>query len=105
MRLRWNFHRLMLGQSMAFYQDEFAGRITTKVMQTALAVRDTLFVLADVLVTMAVYVITIIVLAGCSRPQPDLALRRLVRALLRRSCVLRAAPRAQSARPRPMRAR
>ena len=64
MRLRWNFHRLMLGQSMAFYQDEFAGRITTKMMQTALAVRDTLFVLADVLVTLAVYVITIIVLAG-----------------------------------------
>ncbi|RYY67896.1 MAG: ABC transporter ATP-binding protein, partial [Comamonadaceae bacterium] len=44
MRLRWNFHRLMLGQSMAFYQDEFAGRITAKVMQTALAVRDTVFV-------------------------------------------------------------
>jgi ATP-binding cassette subfamily B multidrug efflux pump len=64
MRLRWNFHRLMLGQSMAFYQDEFAGRITTKVMQTALAVRDTLFVLADVVVTMAIYVITIAVLAG-----------------------------------------
>ena len=64
MRLRWNFHRLMLGQSMAFYQDEFAGRITTKMMQTALAVRDTLFVLADVLVTLAIYVITIIVLAG-----------------------------------------
>jgi hypothetical protein len=30
----------MLGQSMSFYQDEFAGRIATKVMQTALAVRD-----------------------------------------------------------------
>ena len=55
MRLRWNFHRLMLGQSMAFYQDEFAGRITAKVMQTALAVRDTLFVLADVVVAMGVY--------------------------------------------------
>ncbi|MFM9900255.1 MAG: ABC transporter ATP-binding protein, partial [Polaromonas sp.] len=64
MRLRWNFHRLMLGQSMAFYQDEFAGRLTTKVMQTALAVRDTLFVLADVLVAMAVYVATMVVLAG-----------------------------------------
>ncbi|WP_295375557.1 ABC transporter ATP-binding protein [uncultured Pseudacidovorax sp.] len=64
MRLRWNFHRLMLGQSMSFYQDEFAGRITTKVMQTALAVRDTLFVMADVLVTMATYVATIVVLAG-----------------------------------------
>ncbi|WP_164837945.1 ABC transporter ATP-binding protein, partial [Shigella flexneri] len=64
MRLRWNFHRLMLGQSMSFYQDKFAGRITTKVMQTALAVRDTLFVMADVLVTMATYVATIVVLAG-----------------------------------------
>ena len=62
MRLRWNFHRVMLGQSMAFYQDEFAGRITAKVMQTALAVRDTLFVLADVVVAMGVYVVTIIVL-------------------------------------------
>lgn len=64
MRLRWNFHRLMLGQSMSFYQDEFAGRITTKVMQTALAVRDTLFVMADVLVTMVIYVATIVVLAS-----------------------------------------
>ncbi|MDW5444870.1 ABC transporter ATP-binding protein [Polaromonas sp. SM01] len=64
MRLRWNFHRLMLGQSLSFYQDEFAGRLTTKVMQTALAVRDTLFVMADVLVTMGAYVITMTVLAG-----------------------------------------
>ena len=64
MRLRWNFHRLMLGQSMAFYQDEFAGRITAKVMQTALAVRDTVFVLADVLVAMGVYVATMIVLVA-----------------------------------------
>ena len=39
MRLRWNFHRLMLGQSMGFYGDEFAGQVATKVMQTALALR------------------------------------------------------------------
>lgn len=64
MRLRWNFHRLMLKQSMAFYQDEFAGRITAKVMQTSLAVRETIFVLADVMVTMTVYVATMIILAG-----------------------------------------
>jgi ATP-binding cassette subfamily B multidrug efflux pump len=64
MRLRWNFHRLMLGQSMAFYQDEFAGRITAKVMQTALAVRDTVFVLADVVVAMGVYIVTIVVLVS-----------------------------------------
>ncbi|STY64901.1 Uncharacterised protein [Mannheimia haemolytica] len=30
MRLRWNFHRLMLGQSLGFYQDEFAGRVSAK---------------------------------------------------------------------------
>ncbi|WP_223534022.1 ABC transporter ATP-binding protein [Pseudomonas sp. GL-B-16] len=64
MRLRWNFHRLMLGQSMAFYQDEFAGRITAKVMQTSLAVRETIFVLADVMVAMSVYVTTMIILVG-----------------------------------------
>ena len=50
MRLRWNFHRLMLRQSMSFYQDEFAGRVATKVMQTALAVRDVWMILADILV-------------------------------------------------------
>ena len=68
MRLRWNFHRLLLGQSMAFYQDVFAGRITAKVMQTALAVRDTVFVLADVVVTMGVYVGTMVVLAAVLEP-------------------------------------
>ena len=35
------FPPLMLGQSLSFYQDEFAGRVSAKVMQTALAVRDT----------------------------------------------------------------
>ncbi|MHA6139584.1 ABC transporter ATP-binding protein [Pseudomonas mohnii] len=64
MRLRWNFHKLMLGQSIAFYQDEFAGRITAKVMQTSLAVRETIFVLADVMVAMTVYVTTMIILVG-----------------------------------------
>lgn len=58
MRLRWNFHRLMLGQSLSFYQDEFAGRVSAKVMQTALAVRDTVMTLADMMVYVSVYFIT-----------------------------------------------
>ena len=45
MRLRWNFHRNMLAQSLSFYQDEFAGRVAAKLMQTALAVRDTWMIL------------------------------------------------------------
>jgi ATP-binding cassette, subfamily B, multidrug efflux pump len=64
LRLRWNFHRLMLGQSMAFYSDEFAGRITTKVMQTALAVREMIFTTTEVIIGIGVYFITIVALAG-----------------------------------------
>ena len=64
LRLRWNFHRLMLGQSMAFYSDEFAGRITTKVMQTGLAVREMVFTITEVVIGIGIYFITIVALAG-----------------------------------------
>lgn len=58
MRLRWQFHRMMLGQSMQFYQDEFAGRVSAKVMQTALAVRDTIMICAEMLVYVVIYFLT-----------------------------------------------
>jgi ATP-binding cassette, subfamily B, multidrug efflux pump len=64
MRLRWNFHRLMLEQSMAFYQDEFAGRIATKVMQTSLAVRDTWLIFTDILVYVVIYFVTLVAVVG-----------------------------------------
>jgi hypothetical protein len=41
MVIRWKAHRYLLGQSLVFYQDEFAGRVATKMMQTALGVRET----------------------------------------------------------------
>ncbi len=55
MRIRWQVHRYLLKQSMTFYQDEFAGRIATKLMQTALAVRETVMKLADMLNYVIVY--------------------------------------------------
>ena len=64
MRLRWNFHRLMLAQSMHFYQDEFAGRVATKVMQTALAVREVWLIVADILVFVVVYFVTMVAVVG-----------------------------------------
>jgi ATP-binding cassette, subfamily B, multidrug efflux pump len=64
MRLRWNFHRLMLAQSMSFYQDEFAGRIATKVMQSALAVRDVWMILCDILVYVVIYFVTMAAVLG-----------------------------------------
>lgn len=64
MQLRWNFHRLMLNQSMGFYQDEFAGRVAAKVMQTALAVRDVCMITGDILVFVIIYFVTLVSVVG-----------------------------------------
>ena len=64
MRLRWNFHRWLLQQSMGFFHDEFAGRIATKLMQTALAVRDVWMIVADILVFVVIYFVTMAAVVG-----------------------------------------
>ena len=64
MLLRWRFHRQLLGQSMSFYQDEFAGRISTKLMQTALAVRDTWLIFTELLVFVVIYFATLLGVLG-----------------------------------------
>lgn len=64
MRMRWNFHRLLLNQSINFYNNEFSGRIAAKVMQTAVALRDMWFILSDILVYVVVYITTMILLVG-----------------------------------------
>lgn len=58
MRLRWWFHKHMLGQSMQFYQDEFSGRVSAKVMQTALAVRDTIMTVVEMVAFVGAYLVT-----------------------------------------------
>ncbi|MEO9340201.1 ABC transporter ATP-binding protein [Mesorhizobium sp. SB112] len=64
MRIRWQVHRYLLKQSMTFYQDEFAGRIATKLMQTALAVRECVIKLIDVLNYVIVYFLGVLFLVG-----------------------------------------
>jgi ATP-binding cassette subfamily B multidrug efflux pump len=64
MRLRWNFHRHLLGQSMSFFQDEFSGRVSAKMMQTALAVRDAVLIVTDILVFVMIYFLTMTLVAG-----------------------------------------
>ncbi len=66
MSIRWMAHRYLLRQSISFYQDEFAGRIATKVMQTALSVRETVMKLLDVLVYISVYFTSMVVMIGQS---------------------------------------
>ncbi|HCG5113896.1 TPA: ABC transporter ATP-binding protein [Vibrio parahaemolyticus] len=55
MSIRWLAHRYLLNQSLNFYQDDFAGRVATKVMQTSLAVRETVMKSMDVFVYVTVY--------------------------------------------------
>ncbi|OPX54844.1 ATP-binding cassette, subfamily B, multidrug efflux pump [Oceanospirillum multiglobuliferum] len=62
MSIRWLAHRYLLKQSVSFYANDFAGRISTKVMQTALSVRETVMKLLDVLVYILVYFTAMLVL-------------------------------------------
>ncbi|SEQ14266.1 ATP-binding cassette, subfamily B, multidrug efflux pump [Amphritea atlantica] len=66
MSVRWLAHRYLLRQSLSFYQNDFAGRIATKVMQTSLAVREAVMKLLDVLVYIAVYFLSMLVLVAQS---------------------------------------
>lgn len=66
MAIRWQAHRYLLKQSVSFYSNDFAGRIATKVMQTALAVRESVMKLLDVLVYIAVSFIAMLVLVAQS---------------------------------------
>nr|WP_290979563.1 ABC transporter ATP-binding protein [Halomonas sp.] len=61
---RWLSHRHMLNQSLAFYQDEFAGRVSQKVMQTALAIRETVTKVMGLLVYAIVYFTGAAILLG-----------------------------------------
>lgn len=60
MQIRWQVHRYLLGQSLSFFTDEFAGRIANKVMQTAMAVRTSVLKLIDVTVHLFVYIATMV---------------------------------------------
>jgi ATP-binding cassette subfamily B multidrug efflux pump len=66
MRIRWTAHRYVLRQSMDFFTNDFAGRVATKVMQTALGVRDAVMKLTEVIVYVSVYFIGALVMVASS---------------------------------------
>ena len=63
-RIRWQAHRYLLRQSVGYFQDEFAGRIAQRLMQTALAVREVAMKIMDVAVYVTVYFLGAVVLAA-----------------------------------------
>lgn len=64
MRIRWLVHRYLIKQSMSYYQDEFPGRVATKLMQTALAVRQVVVSLIEVVNYIGVYFIAMFFILG-----------------------------------------
>ncbi|MEM8794346.1 MAG: ABC transporter ATP-binding protein [Pseudomonadota bacterium] len=64
MGIRWRGHRYLLRQSMSFYQNDFAGRIANKLMQTALAVREVVTKISDMFVFVSVYFIGAVIVAA-----------------------------------------
>jgi len=64
MIVRWRMHRYLLRQSLGFFADEFAGRVATKVMQTSLAIRDSVVTLVSVMVFVGVYFLGGMLLVG-----------------------------------------
>ena len=59
---RWQNHRYVLRQSMTFFQNDFAGRVAQKVMQTGNSVREVVVNVVDGLWLLIIYVIGIAIL-------------------------------------------
>ena len=68
MRLHWRFHNLLLQQSLDFFHNDFAGRLSAKVMQTALAIREFWIILGDMLAYVLIYFTTISIVLGTIAP-------------------------------------
>ncbi|WP_439543051.1 ABC transporter ATP-binding protein [Hyphomicrobium sp.] len=61
-RIRWQTHTYVLRQSLGFFQNDFAGRISTRIMQTGASLRDSVVQGVDAIWFMAVHVIGALVI-------------------------------------------
>ncbi|MCZ4059877.1 ABC transporter ATP-binding protein [Pantoea sp. LMR881] len=60
--LNWQHHNHLLRQSLNFFQNDFAGRIAQRIIQTGNALRDSAVQLAEAIWHVLIYVITSLVL-------------------------------------------
>ncbi|PAU64177.1 ABC transporter ATP-binding protein [Pseudomonas indica] len=60
--IRWQNHRYVLKQSLGFFQNDFAGRIAQRIMQTGNALRDSAVQAVDALWHVLIYAISALVL-------------------------------------------
>src|SRR4029079_9587415 len=55
MRTRWQAHPHVARHATGVFHDDFAGRVATKVMQTAMAVREVVMKITEVLLYVSIY--------------------------------------------------
>ncbi|MEM7525763.1 MAG: ABC transporter ATP-binding protein [Pseudomonadota bacterium] len=67
--VRWRSHRKVLGQSVGWFQEDFAGRVANRVMQTAPAVGESAFQVFDALVFSSLYVVGALILLSDADPR------------------------------------
>ncbi len=63
-QVRWRAHKHMLGQSMGFFQNDFAGRLSNRVMQLGPAVEDSTYMLFEGIWYSLTYVLAAIAILG-----------------------------------------
>jgi ATP-binding cassette, subfamily B, multidrug efflux pump len=67
-QVRWRAHRHMLGQSSGFFQNDFAGRLSNRVMQLGPAVEDSTYMAFEGIWYALTYVIAATILLGQVTP-------------------------------------
>ena len=64
-RVRWRAHKHMLGQSMNYFQNDFAGRLSNRVMQMGPAVEDNVYMMFEAIFYAGTYALgALIVVSG-----------------------------------------
>jgi len=60
--VRWQNHRYVLKQSLSFFQNDFAGRIAQRIMQTGFSLRDSAVQAVDALWHVIIYAVSALIL-------------------------------------------
>jgi ATP-binding cassette subfamily B multidrug efflux pump len=68
-RVHWRAHRQLLGQSVGFHQNDFAGRLANRVMQTGPAVEDSAFMAFEAIWYAGAYVVGALVVLSQTDPR------------------------------------
>ncbi|HBS27251.1 MAG TPA: multidrug ABC transporter ATP-binding protein [Gammaproteobacteria bacterium] len=66
--VRWQNHRYVMRQSLAFFQNDFAGRIATKVMQTGSSLRESMLQIVEALWFVLIYAVSALALFFINDP-------------------------------------